>query len=77
MILPEEKKPTLQSDAFLGSLPPAHIMAPVRVTIKAGETKKIEIAKIGLEGPRNLGARYPYFCPTHKDIQVGGFIFVD
>ena len=77
MILPDKVMSSIQSDAFLGSVPPAHVMAPVRVTIKAGGTTKIQVALTGLEGPRNLGARYPYFCPKHKDLQVGGFIFVD
>lgn len=77
MILSEEVMSALRPDAFTGAVPPAQIMAPIRVMIKAGETKKIRVALTGLEGPRNLGARYPYFCPTHKDIQVGGFIFVD
>ncbi len=53
------------------------IMAPIRVQIKAGETKKIRVAPVGLEGERNLGARYQFFCPKHKDIRVSGFIFVD
>ena len=77
MILSDEVMSSLRPDAFLGSVPPAQVMAPIRVLIKAGETKRIRVAPTGLEGPRNLGARYPYFCPTHKDIQVGGFIFVD
>lgn len=77
MVLSQEVMNSLRPDAFLGSVPPTNVMAPIRVTLKAGETKKIRVAPIGLEGPRNLGARYPFFCPTHKDIQVGGFIFVD
>jgi hypothetical protein len=77
MILSEEVMSALRPDAFTGALPPAQVLAPIRVTIKAGGTNKIQVAPIGLVGPRNLGARYPYFCPTHKDIQVGGFIFVD
>lgn len=53
------------------------IMEPIRVKIKAGETKKIRVAPVGLAGKRNLGAHYQFFCPTHKDIRVSGFIFVD
>ncbi|MDE3244288.1 MAG: hypothetical protein KGO52_16415 [Nitrospirota bacterium] len=53
------------------------IMEPIRVKIKAGETKKILVAPVGLAGKRNLGAHYQFFCPKHKDIRVSGFIFVD
>lgn len=54
-----------------------NMMVPIRVKIKAGETKKIRVAPVGLAGDRNHGASYRFFCPKHKDIRVSGFIFVD
>lgn len=53
------------------------MIAPIRVTVKAAETKKIQVAPDGLAGKRNLGASYRFFCPMHMDVRVSGFIFVD
>jgi len=52
-------------------------MAPIRVKLAPGETKKILVAPTGLEGPRNLGARYRYFCPVHEATHMAGNLFVD
>ena len=54
-----------------------NMITPIRIKIKAGETKRIRVAPVGLAGDRNHGASYRFFCPTHKDIRVSGFIFVD
>lgn len=54
-----------------------NMIVPIRIKIKAGETKKVRVAPVGLAGDRNHGASYRFFCPTHKDIRVSGFIFVD
>lgn len=50
---------------------------PLHIQVKAGETKKIQVAPGGLVGEENLGVRYQHFCPKHKDIRVSGFIYVD
>jgi len=52
-------------------------MEPIRIKLPPGETKKIMIAPTGLDGPRNFGARYRYFCPIHEAKHVAGNLFVD
>lgn len=54
-----------------------NMMVPIRTPVKAGETKKIRVAPVGIAGERSHGASYRFFCPKHKDIRVSGFIFVD
>ncbi|MEW6248101.1 MAG: hypothetical protein AB1555_15510 [Nitrospirota bacterium] len=76
MVLPEETTSSLRPDPFTGPIT-GHVMAPTRVQVKANSAVKIQVAPIGLEGARNLGARYPFFCPTHKDLHLGGFILVE
>jgi hypothetical protein len=55
----------------------AYKMDPIRIKLAPGETKKIMVAPTGLEGPRNLGARYRYFCPIHEATHMAGNLFVD
>jgi hypothetical protein len=45
--------------------------------VKSGQTRSVQVAPRGLVGEENLGARYQFFCPKHKDIRVSGFIYVD
>lgn len=64
-------------DPESGGLLPRSIPVPLHIQVKAGETKKIQVAPGGLVGEENLGVRYQHFCPKHKDIRVSGFIYVD
>ena len=73
MLVPEEEP---MPPAFEGLLPRS-TPVPLHLKVKAGETKKIQVSLRGLVGEKNLGARYPFFCPKHKDIRVSGFIYVD
>lgn len=78
MLLPEEEAiPETRLDPGSGGLLPRNVPVPIHITVKAGETKKIQISPRGLVGEKNLGARYQFFCPKHKDIRVSGFIYVD
>jgi hypothetical protein len=77
MLLPEEEAiPETKLDPGSGGLLPRNVPVPIHVTVKAGETKKIQISPRGLVGEKNLGAHYKFFCPKHKDIRISGFIFV-
>lgn len=75
-ILPEQVTAGMTSDVFIGPFT-RHVMVPIRVQVKAKSTVKVEVSPEGLSGPRDLGARYPFFCPVHKDLHLGGVIFVD
>ncbi len=78
MLLPEEEAiPETTLNPEYGGLHARSIPVPIHLTVKAGETKKIQVAPRGLVGENNLGARYQFFCPKHKDIRVSGFIYVD
>jgi hypothetical protein len=78
MLVPEEEAiPELKVDPSFGGLLPRNIPMPIHLTLKAGETKKIQVAPRGLAGEKNLGARYPFFCPRHKDIRISGYVYVD
>ena len=78
MLIPEEEAfPEIKLDPGSGGLLPKSIPVPIQIKVKAGETRKIQISPRGLVGEKNLGARYQFFCPKHKDIRVSGFIFVD
>lgn len=66
-----------EMDPITGQVLTENVLVPIRVTVKAGETKKIRVAPVGLAGERSHGASYRFFCPKHKDIRVSGFIFVD
>ena len=55
----------------------AYKMEPIRIKLAPGQTKKILVAPTGLEGPRNLGARYRYFCPIHEGTHMAGNLYVD
>ena len=52
-------------------------MEPIRIKLAPGETKKVLVAPTGLDGTRNLGARYRYFCPIHEPMHVSGNLYVD
>ena len=78
MLVPEEEAiPELKVDPSFGGLLPRNIPMPIHLRLKAGETKKIQVAPRGLTGEKNLGARYPFFCPKHKDIRISGYVYVD
>lgn len=78
MLLPEEEAiPESKLDPASGGLLPRHIPVPLHIKVRPGETERIQISPRGLAGEKNLGARYQFFCPKHKDIKVSGFIYVD
>ena len=78
MLVPEEEAiPEIKLDPESGGLLPRSIPVPLHIQVKAGETKKIQVAPRGLVGEENLGARYQFFCPKHKDSRVSGTIYVD
>lgn len=78
MLLPEEEViPETKLDPGSGGLLPRKIPVPIHLKVKAGETKRIQVSPSELAGQKNLGARYQFFCPKHKDIRVSGFIYVD
>jgi len=78
MLVPEEEAiPELKVDPSYGGLLPRNIPMPIQIKLKAGETKKIQVSPRGLRGEKNLGARYPFFCPKHKDIRISGYVYVD
>ncbi len=78
MLLPEEEViPETRLDPGSGGLLPRKIPVPIHLKVKAGETKRIQVSPSELAGQKNLGARYQFFCPKHKDIRVSGFIYVD
>lgn len=78
MLVPEEEAISeLKVDPSFGGLLPRNIPMPIHLKLKAGETKKIQVAPRGLTGEKNLGARYPFFCPKHKDIRISGYVYVD
>ncbi|NGZ11274.1 MAG: hypothetical protein CV088_18180 [Nitrospira sp. LK70] len=78
MLLPEEEvTPEIRLDPGSGGLLARNIPVPLHIKVKAGETKRIQIAPHELVGENNLGSRYQFFCPKHKDIRVSGFIYVD
>lgn len=54
-----------------------NVLVPIHVLVKAKSTVKIEVSPEGLIGDKNLGAKYSFFCPMHKDLHLGGVIFVD
>lgn len=75
-ILPEQITSGMRSDVFTGPFK-ANVLKPIHVLVKAKSTEKIQVSTEGLIGDRALGARYPFFCPKHKDLHLGGVIFVD
>ncbi|MFO0701305.1 MAG: hypothetical protein U0236_18955 [Nitrospira sp.] len=78
MLVPEEEAiPETKLDPGSGGMLPRSIPVPIHLKVKAGATKKVQISPRGLVGEKNLGARYQFFCPKHKDIRVSGFIYVD
>ena len=77
LVSEEEAIPEIKLDPESGGLLPRSIPVPLHIGVRAGETKKVQVAPRGLVGEENLGARYQYFCPKHKDIRVSGFIYVD
>lgn len=78
MLVPEEEAiPEVKLNPESGGLLPRSIPVPFHIKVKAGETKRVQVAPRGLVGEENLGARYQVFCPKHKDIRLSGFIYVD
>lgn len=73
----EDVTPEIKLDPGSEGLLERNIPVPLHIKVKAGETKRIQISPRGLVGEENLGARYQFFCPKHKDIRVSGFIYVD
>lgn len=75
-ILPEEITGGMRSEYFTGPKT-VDVLKPIHVLVKAKSTLKIKVSTEGLIGDRALGAKYPFFCPMHKDLHLGGVIFVD
>lgn len=53
-----------------------YTLKPIRVAVAPKETKRIAINTAELESARNLGKRFRYFCPIHKDVHLAGSIYV-
>ncbi len=51
-------------------------LRPIRVTVAPKETKKIIVHTAQLEGHQAMGRAFRYFCHLHKDVHLGGAIFV-
>ena len=78
MLVPEEEAiPEIKLDPESAGLLPRSIRVPLHIKVKSGQTRRVQIAPHGLVGGENLGARYQFFCPKHKDIRVSRFIYVD
>lgn len=75
-IVPEHITGTLKSEYFTGPKT-VNVLRPINVLVKAKSTLKIAVSTEGLIGERDMGAKYRFFCPTHKDVHLGGGIFVD
>lgn len=54
-----------------------NVLRPIHVQVKAKSTLKIAVSDEGLTAKGDLGAKYRFFCPLHKDAHIGGDIFVD
>lgn len=78
MLVPEEEAiPEIKLDPASAGLLPRSVRVPLHITVKSGQTRSVQVAPRGLVGEENLGARYQFFCPKHKDIRVSRFIYVD
>jgi hypothetical protein len=78
MYATQEAVPSLlEMDPITRQVLENNMMVPIRITVEAGETKKILVAPIGIAVERSHRASYRFFCPKHKDMRVSGFIFVD
>lgn len=75
-ILPEQITSGMRSDVFIGPFTD-NVLKPIHVLVKAKSTVKIRVSTEGLIGDRDLGAKYPFFCPIHKDLHLGGVILVE
>ena len=75
-IVPEHITGAFKSDYFTGPKT-INVLRPINVVVKAKSTLKIAVASEGLIGNVHLGAKYRFFCPSHKDAHLGGAIFVD
>ncbi len=53
-----------------------YTLKPIRLNVPAGQTKRIRVNTAELQGPHALGKRFRVFCPIHKDIHLGGSIYV-
>jgi hypothetical protein len=75
-IVPEHVTGAFKSDHFTGPKT-VNVLRPIKVLVKAKSTLKIAVASEELIGDVHVGAKYCFFCPTHKDADLGGAIFVD
>lgn len=52
-------------------------MKPIRVTVRPGETKRINVSTAQFEGARvtGPGQLFRVWCPLHKDRHLGGHIY--
>jgi uncharacterized cupredoxin-like copper-binding protein len=51
-------------------------LKPINVTLAPGEKKKIQISTAELRGDHAVGKHFRYFCPIHRDVHIGGSIYV-
>jgi len=77
LVSEEEAIPEIKLDPESAGLLPRNIRVPLHIKVKSGQTRRVQVAPRGLVGEENLGARYQFFCPKHKDIRVSRFIYVD
>lgn len=75
-IVPEHITGPFKSDYFTGPKT-INVLRPIHVLVKAKSTLKIAVSNEGLIGAIHLGAKYRFFCPSHKDAHLRGAIFVD
>jgi hypothetical protein len=75
-IVPEQIADTLKSAYYTGP-ETASMQRPIHVLVEAKSTLKIAVVTEWLIRNRNMKAEYLFFCPKHKDVHLGGVIFVE
>lgn len=51
-------------------------LKPINITVAPGEKKQFYVNTTELRGEHAVGKHFRYFCPIHKDVHVGGSIYV-
>jgi hypothetical protein len=49
---------------------------PLAVTVKPGQSKRIQIHAVGLLTEKSVGKQFRFFCTIHKDLHQAGSIYV-
>jgi hypothetical protein len=69
-------KRTTVEDPDIPSTMTMHTLEPLRVKVGPKETKKVQVSTHELSGPREVGRHFRFFCPLHKDVHLGGSIYI-